>query len=313
MKNYSILVTILGGVILTFFLINAGFFVKTDAFSSVERARLHYVIIALLLYAISVIFRAGIWYTMMVVSNGGTAPCGLTTALKIYLPSWVARYIPGKVGPVISIITLGRRRCLPPRVLYNSSVMDFVYDTVAALFLSFVAVLFLFVVPIFYFKFFLAFLLLCGVLLVLFIDSQFFSNVVRSIFRRILRVDRSFHNIRPIRIDLKSKVGLIVIYIARHCITGTALWCVAVSLSPTLSFEMVPALIGIWIVSVTAGIVTAISPAGSGVIESVGTVLLSQFVVWSVALQSFLIMRGIDLIASGVLAACAVLSQFRDR
>jgi uncharacterized membrane protein YbhN (UPF0104 family) len=251
---------------------------------------------------LSMAVRALTWWRAFAISNAPATPV-LSNCMPIFFYGWSARYVPGKVVPVVGKVHLGARRGYGVQPLSVSSTVDIVYSTVTGVALSLIGLLFVpGILPISFMVAAVA-LAVVGVIAVFWLDSANFQALVQ---RALMRVGLSVPNLNILQSQYKprEKSELLLLYAASDIVRGIGFGLLVLSVT-SLPATAGIALSAIGIIATAAGVVVIVSPGGIGVTEGVGVLLLQTLIPLSVAVQVMVIARAWDLLATALAAVLA--------
>jgi uncharacterized membrane protein YbhN (UPF0104 family) len=251
---------------------------------------------------VSMLARALTWWRAFAISSTDARPM-LRDCIPIFFYGWSARYVPGKVVPVVGKVHLGVRRGYGVQPLSVSSTVDILYSTVTGVALSLIGLL---VVPgVVPESFTFAALAIAGVgvATVFWLDSPHFHTLLQ---RSVTRIGCSLPNIDALqsRYRVHEKSELLLYYAVSDVLRGIGFGILVLSIT-SLPPTAIVAASAIGLIATAAGVVVIISPGGIGVTEGVGVLLLQTLLPLGVAVQVMVVARAWDLFATALAAIVA--------
>ncbi len=227
--------------------------------------------------------------------------------LHVHFISWLARYVPGKIGQIVGKVVMGenigyRRGALIASVFYENAFFIGSGISICLLCLG-PASLKRVLSPVLSERWIilLALALIAGLLM-----SVYLLQVV---MRRFLKGKGVVNG----AISTKSVVLLFVAYHFAHLVAGAGFYSFVALLAPQDSVPFIDA-IGVLTAAHIGGVVAFIVPAGLGVRESILALLLASYMPMDQALPISLIMRIWSTVADGyVLATVSILGVTQKR
>jgi uncharacterized membrane protein YbhN (UPF0104 family) len=205
----------------------------------------------------------------------------LDQSFKIMSVSATGKYVPGKVWQYLGQIYLGRKAGLPKSVTFFSMILLFlVYNLVGVL---------VFLFSLFFWRSFspLPISVFSGVFISIFVVALY-----PPILNRVLKILFRLFKREPLTIEARFDqiLHILLILLVDWIIFGIGAYLLLNSFY-SIDLSQTVILCGIFAISVIAGILSFIVPAGLGVREGVQSYLLSLFIPVSMAILISLVMR----------------------
>ena len=239
-----------------------------------------------LLTVFPVYFLAAFSWFLIIKQLGGKLP--LRVSIQIWVMTNLSRYIPGVIWQYIGRVYWSNRAGLPAAISTISLLLEIVFVVMAATLLA------LLLVP--WFKIStaidLSFLPLLAIVVLL-------PLAMPQLFHRLIGVvSRVLHQgeVPPLVWPPSASILIIPLYLVNFLLNGLSLFLLIRSLAP-ISWEVLPAVVGMYAFSWLVGYVTIIAPGGIGATELSLTFLLSFFVPAAVAVVAALLFRLLLIIA----------------
>lgn len=189
------------------------------------------------------------------------------TAHKIFFPSLLSRYIPGKAVLVISRIYLGKKAGIDGGTIFTSIIIDTV------LLLSSGTLCFLILLP--FLKglpnYFISLSLVLAIVLMIILHPFFLKSIVNLLLRVVK------HDVIDIKLRYHQIISLVFLYSLHWILDGIAIFFLISSfykINTSLLFFL-PGIIGF---STVLSMISFITPGGLGVREGILVLLLSIFI-----------------------------------
>lgn len=210
--------------------------------------------------AADILFRSFIWRDIVSHFTGREGP-PLRRMAKIFVYSWIARYVPGKVGYVIGRFYLGRTVGLSSPALVGSMAYEMVLLVVASLMLSS-----LMLVPSLAIESqsVLVYLILLVVAVggLVALQPPLLRRALRIVLRLLGREPTEAEWLLPPRRMAK----VIALFVVSLCLSGTGFYLLIISLTP-YSPRYLPLAVGAMTLAGIVGMISVFAPAGLGVRE----------------------------------------------
>lgn len=200
-----------------------------------------------------------------------------------YILTEFGKYLPGKIWSIVGKIQLGARYGLMKRNLLIASFLNSVIlliDTL--LFGGLIIIFYLSQITLYAYVAFILFILTCLIL----IQPKIFYPVLNWIFRKIGKADIKFQKILNFKNILKIIAGCLIVTI----LYAVSFACLVASLT-NITWVNLPAILSIFPLAASLGVLVLFAPSGLGVREGVTVGILQLFLPVSVAILIAMIAR----------------------
>ena len=232
---------------------------------------LHFFIISVLLMLLSV-FVFGILWNLMLGKLSGKK-MGIYAASYIHFSSWLCRYIPGKIGIVLTKIILCKKNGYKTKELVFSSVYENVF-IISSSFLLGVPVVFSFF-NIFSFSkilFYILYVLIIAIGTLLISHPSVFSSAI-NLFSKIGKYS---YTSKDEILSAREVIYYLFLYALPRLLSGLGFFFLIISIVP-LDFSFAWYAIGVYSLSSVIGYIAVFAPSGIGVREAMVIFSLSGF------------------------------------
>jgi hypothetical protein len=227
--------------------------------------------ISVLLMLLSVFVFGMLWNLMLVKLSG--RKMGIYAASYIHFSSWLGRYIPGKVGIVLTKIIFGKKNGYKTKELVFASVYENVFIVLSS---------FLFGVPV-VFSFFNVFSFSKPLFYILYIAVIIIGALLAShpsIFSRVInffsKIGKYSYTSSDDILSAQEVIYYLFLYSFPRLLSGLGFFFLISSIIP-LDFSFAWYAIGVYSLSSVVGYIAVFAPSGIGVREAMVIFLLSGF------------------------------------
>lgn len=255
-------------IVIVFFIVAV--FLKQYRSISLDNITINWIglVASISLYFVAVTLQALIWNQLIELIEH--KKYSLKDLFSIYIPSWLASYIPGKIGSIGYKVILGANKNISKITILFTSLSEIIIFIFLGFIVSVPAVvnnktiidsnkILLF-----------AFLLLVS--LMIFFNPKIFTSVINKLYKYFTK------KTAQINIGNSYKKNSLLVFVLEyfliHIIYGIGFFFLANSLQDYSHLNLL-FLISSWALAQVVGMITIISPSGIGVKEAVLTLLLS--------------------------------------
>lgn len=250
------------------------------------------------LLACSTILRALLWHKSMSMIEPNHK-ISTSTAIKIFLYSWLGRYVPGKIGPVVGKIHIGASYNVSRTTLYLSSILDAAIPIITGVLLSIIFLPMIGITVPGGQIFSITGFMIAGIIAIYFIDSKYFYRILNYVMR-LFNFEEFPQHKHQSHLSVIEKSFLFLGFVIVQLLRGGSYFLIVSAITTTVPALVLP-ITGIAIIATTVGIITLIMPSGIGVTEGVAVFGFSKFFSTSIAVQAAIIARLVDMVTDGVL------------
>lgn len=277
------------GVLLTLIFLTKALGESAGKISSFSISSISLLSISVALLSSSTFLRALVWRRIVTLLEPESR-LPLSSSIKIFMYSWISRYIPGRVAPILSKVHFGYKDEPSQKTLLMSGVLETIIPLTSGILLSLLFLPFLGSENLLSNTLVVILFSVVSLFFTFFIDSKLFYKILNIILERIGR--------EPVteRAGLSHPqtflfiIGFGVIQLLR----GVAFFFFVASISP-IGIGLMPQMIGLFIVATMAGVITLLMPGGIGVVEGVLFIGLQSFIPQSIALKIAVMSRVWDM------------------
>jgi uncharacterized membrane protein YbhN (UPF0104 family) len=233
-------------------------------------------------------------YRLILIKNDPALEVSHKKLFGVFIYSWLARYVPGKVWLPLGKVYLGVREGIDKGSLVLSSFFEMVLSTLSQLLATIVAFLifFRYLYPP---SHLFVILLIAGTLFVFFvIQRPILGFLTKRAFEKVVKSEMSPQSL----LSYKEMLKIICYYFVPTLLVSLSFLCMTVSVID-ISPSYYPAIVGSYAVANFLAKVTLITPAGLGVKEGILAGLLSPLMSLPLAIgatvASRLLFVGVDI------------------
>jgi uncharacterized membrane protein YbhN (UPF0104 family) len=233
-------------------------------------------------------------YRLILIKNDPALEVSHKKLFGVFIYSWLARYVPGKVWLPLGKVYLGVREGIDKGSLVLSSFFEMVLSTLSQLLATIVAFLifFRYLYPP---SHLFVILLIAGTLFVFFvIQRPILGFLTKRAFERVVKSEMSPQSL----LSYKEMLKIICYYFVPTLLVSLSFLCMTVAVID-ISPSYYPAIVGSYAVANFLAKVTLITPAGLGVKEGILAGLLSPLMSLPLAIgatvASRLLFVGVDI------------------
>jgi len=264
----------------------------------------YYLIISFLLLFISFVGMSFTWYRILnIIDKNFFSPF---IAFKIYIYSFLGRYVPGKIWTVVGKVYLGSKEGANKKSLAVSSFLDSVLSLMAT---STLGIIFLLVSIDFKFLNIILLPALIVIIGLIFIHPKIFYTIFNFLLKRTKRS-------KIVKTEFLSYYEIIkslLLYILCSLSRGAAFLFFIISLYPNVSAQNFTLVIGAFLLANAIGVAALFAPSGLGVREGILALILGIIFPVTIAIFiSFLArlwMTASELLLFSIVSICSFLKR----
>jgi len=299
-NNKRNIITATGTLAVLFYMGKVGYSNVDTILGYDVQINLYFLFAAALVLVVNVFYRSLIWRAMLN-SLDNSRYISINKSAEIFTYSWVSRYIPGNIGPILSKAYFGNKTTHTQESLYLSGIFETIFSIVAKLFLALLFIPAIGFAVVYTKPIFIIAYICLAVIGILIIDSKAFYTLINYVLKKIEQ--------KPIpqkrRFSYFQQIYFLIHFSVLHILRGIGFFLFALAFLP--AFSSIYFFIAVFLVSSAIGVLSVFVPAGIGVTEGVMIFLLQTQLSLTLSIFLAALYRvftvGIDLILWGSMFA----------